>query len=82
MVEVVSARIDEETRRRMRRHPGVNWSQVIREAIEGRLDEEDTRRRPERAQLFEARALVDSVRAPSSGWDSTEEIRKWRELRR
>jgi hypothetical protein len=82
MVEVVSARIGEGTRLRMRRHPRVNWSQVIREAIEDKLDEEDARRRPDRAQLLGAKMLVDSVRAPSPGWDSTEEIRKWRERRR
>jgi len=82
MVEVVSARIDEETRRRMRRLPHVNWSQVIREAINDRLRKEETRRRPDRAQLLEAKRLADSVRRPSPGWDSTEEIRRWRDLRR
>jgi hypothetical protein len=82
MGETISARIDEETRRRMRRLPHVNWSQVIREAIEERLRMEEVRRRPERAQLLEAKRLVDSVRRSSSGWGSTEEIRKWRDLRR
>jgi len=82
MVEIVSARIEEETRRRMRRLPHVNWSQVIREAIEERLQTEEARRRPERAQLLEAKRLAGSVRRPSPGWDSTEEIRKWRDLRR
>jgi len=82
MVEVVSARIDEETRRRMRRLPHVNWSQVIREAINDRLRREEMRRRPDRAQLLEAKRLADSIRRPSPGWDSTEEIRRWRDLRR
>jgi len=82
MVEIVSARIDEETRRRMRRLPHVNWSQVIREAIDERLQVEEARKRPDRAQLVEAKRLADSVRRASPGWDSTEEIRKWRELRR
>jgi len=82
MGETISARIEEETHRRMRHLPHVNWSQVIREAIEERLQVEEARRRPDRAQLLKAKRFADSVRRPSTGWDSTEEIRKWRDLRR
>jgi hypothetical protein len=81
MVDVVSARIDEETRRRMRRLSHINWSEVIRRAIVERIREEERRREVDPRDIREAVRIADSVRAPSPGWDSTEEIRKWRERR-
>jgi len=82
MVEVVSARIDEETRRRMRRLPQVNWSEVMREAIQRKLREEERRRELDPEKLREAARITDELRRPSPpGWDSTEEIRRWRERR-
>ena len=81
MVDVVSARIDEETRRRMRRLPQVNWSEVIRGAIIEKIREEEQRREVDPRDLREAAKITDSLRAKSEGWDSTEEIRRWRERR-
>ena len=81
MVDVVSARIDEETRRRMRRLPQVNWSEVIRGAIIEKILEEERRREVDPRDLREAAKITDSIRAKSEGWDSTEEIRRWRERR-
>jgi len=80
MVDVISARVDDETRRRMRRLPHINWSEVIREAINDRIRREE-RREVDPAGLREAAKITDSLRAPSPGWDSTEEIRRWRERR-
>jgi len=80
MVDVISARVDDETRRRMRRLPHINWSEVIREAINDRIRREE-RREVDTADLREAAKITDSLRAPSPGWDSTEEIRRWRERR-
>ena len=81
MVDVVSARIDGETRRRMRRLPQVNWSEVIREAITEKIREEESRRELDPRDLREAIRITDSLRTPAEGWDSTEEIRRWRERR-
>ncbi len=81
MVDVISARIDEETRRRMRRLPQVNWSEVIRGAIVEKIREEERRREVDPRDLREAVKITDSLRAKSEGWDSTEEIRRWRERR-
>ncbi len=81
MVDVVSARVDEDTRRRMRRLPQVNWSEVIREAIVKKIREEERRREIDPRDLREAARISDSLRVPSEGWDSTEEIRRWRERR-
>jgi len=84
MVEVVSAKIDDETRRRMKRLQEVNWSEVMREAIIKKVEEEERRQAlVDRERLRRAAAETDSLRTPATpGWDSTEEIRKWREARR
>ncbi len=81
MVEVVSARVDEETRNRMRRLAHVNWSEVIRVAIIEKLKEEETRRELNSVKLREAARSTDSLRRKYPKWDSTEEIRVWRERR-
>ena len=82
MVAVVSAKVDEETMRRMKEHPQVNWSAVMREAIDRKLAEEEARRRPDPAKQREAARKADELRRPPPpGWNSTEEIRKWRDLR-
>ena len=84
MVEVVSAKIDDETRRRMKRLQDVNWSEVMREAIIKKIEEEERRQAlVDRERLRRAAAETDALRTPATpGWDSTEEIRKWREARR
>ena len=84
MVEVVSAKVDDETRRRMRRLPGVNWSEVMREAIVNKIEEEETRRaQVDMERVEKASRETDALRTPSKpGWDSTEEIRRWRDARR
>ena len=81
MTDVISARVDDDTRRRMRRLPHINWSQVIREAITDKILEEERRPHVDPRDLREAARITDTVRAPSPGWDSTEEIRRWRERR-
>jgi Arc/MetJ-type ribon-helix-helix transcriptional regulator len=80
MVDIISARVNDETRRRMKRLPHINWSEVIREAITDRLKREE-RREVDPSDLREAAKITDALRAPSPGWDSTEEIRRWRERR-
>ena len=79
MVEVVSARIDEETRQRMRRLPHVNWSEVVRNAIQEKIREEEKRYEVDVSRIREAAKSTDSLRRKHEGWDSTEEIRRWRE---
>jgi len=81
MMDVVSARIDKDTRHRMKRLPHINWSQVIREAIREKIRGEERSLHMDPRELREAARITDLVRAPSPGWDSTEEIRRWRERR-
>jgi len=84
MVEVVSAKVDDETRRRMRRLPDINWSEIIRQAILNKIEEEEARRlQVDKEKIEKAAKETDALRTPSKpGWNSTEEIRRWRETRR
>jgi hypothetical protein len=64
MVEVVSAKVDDETRRRMRRLPDINWSEVIRQAILNKIEEEEARRSlVDRERLEKAAKETDALRA-------------------
>jgi hypothetical protein len=78
MAEVVSSRVDEETRRKMKRLRHVNWSEVMRQAIIKKIEEE-TRRDPDPNEIDEAIRLMDEVRRPRGDFDGSEEIRKWRD---
>lgn len=83
MVEVVSARVDEETYRKMKKFSYVNWSDVVRTAIQEKIREEESRKREVNlAEVEEALRLMDSVRRAHTGFDGVEEIRKWRESRK
>lgn len=80
---VISVRIDEQTRRKMKLLSHLNWSEVIRQAITQKIKEEENRkRRLDPKMLKEAAEITDKIRKPSPSWSSTEEIRKWRELRK
>jgi len=82
-MSVISIRIDEQTRRKMKLLSHLNWSEVIRQAIIQKIKEEENRkRRLDPKMLKEAAEITDKIRKPSLSWSSTEEIRKWRELRK
>jgi len=81
MSEVVSCRVDEETKRRMERLRYVNWSEVMRRAILRKIEEE-SKREVDPELVEEAIRIMDEVRRPVRGYNGTEEIRRWREERR
>ena len=82
-MSVISIRIDEQTRRKMKLLSHLNWSEVIRQAITQKIKEEENRkRRLNPKMLKEAAEITDKIRKPSPSWSSTEEIRKWRDLRK
>jgi transcriptional regulator of met regulon len=82
-MSVVSVRIDERTRRKMKLLSHLNWSEVIRQAIIQKINEEENRkRRLDPKMLKEAAEITDKIRKPSPSWSSTEEIRRWRDLRK
>jgi len=82
-MSVVSVRIDEHIRRKMKLLSHLNWSEVIRQAIIQKIKEEENRkRRLDPKMLKEAAEITDKIRKPSPSWSSTEEIRKWRDSRK
>ncbi len=86
-MEVISAKIDRKTKEKMKRFSDVNWSEVIRKAIAGRIREEELKSRKyplDKDELAKAAKMTDLVRAKhfAEGWSSVEEIRKWRDARK
>ncbi|MGI0014950.1 MAG: hypothetical protein ACREBU_16140 [Nitrososphaera sp.] len=82
---LITVKVDEDLKRRMASHADLNWSEIVRAAIEERLRAEETTRKKklDRPRLQEAIAMSDRIREKTSGnWSVTEEIRRWRELRR
>ena len=76
-------KVDKETRNKMRRLANVNWSETIRRAINETIEREElAERNVDPRDIKEGLKIAQSIRRPSKGWDSTKEIRKWRELRR
>ena len=84
-MEVVSIKVDSSTKKRMARMRDINWSEVLRDAIRRRLELEERLRTPiDRRRASEAARRMDEFRRQlgASDYDSTKEIRRWRELRR
>jgi hypothetical protein len=65
----------------MSRLRGFDWSKFVRDAIERRLEQEESLEpHSDRELLEEAIGIQDRLRAKSSGnWSGTEEIRRWRD---
>lgn len=82
-MEVVSAKVDKRVRDKMRKLGHVNWSEVIRSALTTKIKEEEAKLRSvDKTSLIEASSMTDRIRKSTKDWDSTEEIRRWREARR
>ena len=78
-------RVDRATKDRMSRHPEVNWAEVVRSSLADRLELEEELQRPlDRRRAARAARDMDVIcrSLPSSGYDSTKEVRRWRDLRR
>jgi hypothetical protein len=81
-MEIITARIDKETKEKMKKLSYINWSDVIRESVIKRIsDEESSKRLIDRNAIAEGITIAAKVRKSSMGWNSTEEIRKWRDQR-
>jgi Arc/MetJ-type ribon-helix-helix transcriptional regulator len=73
---VVTVRVDEKLKREMERLTYINWSEVIRTAMEQRIKAEGER------NLAEAVLLNERLRKKApEGWDSTRVIKRWRQKR-
>ena len=73
-MSVITVRVDAETRKAMRRHRDINWSEVIRQRIRETLV-----RRSRRNKLKAVLIAEELSRKPPEGYDSTKVIRYWRE---
>ncbi|MDF2954490.1 hypothetical protein [Candidatus Alkanophaga liquidiphilum] len=70
---LVTVRVDERLKREMERLSHINWSEVVRKALERKVKEESGR------NLAEAVLLNEKLRKKApEGWDSAEVIRAWR----
>lgn len=84
-MDLMSVRIDTSTKRRMAALPEINWAEVIRNAVRERLDLEEELRIPlDKRRARRAARRIDSFRGKITPgrFDSTTEVRKWRELRK
>ncbi len=83
---IVTVRLDEKLKAKMRRLKHVNWSQVIRTAVDQRIELEESlasSRTLNMDLLRKAMRDQDRLRAKTSGaWSGAGEVRKWRELRK
>lgn len=76
---VVTVRVDDVTKRRMEKVAQINWSEVIRKAIEEKLLQQDYWATADRGRQARAKKETDELRRKVAGWDSVSEIRRWRE---
>ncbi len=81
-MEVVSIKVDGRIKEKMKRLSHVNWSEVLRTAIRKKIISEELERRDvDPKDLAEATELANTIRRPSPGWNSVQEIRRWRDRR-
>ena len=79
---IISVRIDKELKKEMDKLSYINWSEVIRQAIEKKIEEEKSKiRERDIARIKRASEITRKLRRRIEGWSSVEEIRRWRESR-
>ncbi len=79
MSVVVSFRIDKELKERMDRLKHINWSEVVRRAIYEVVVREEAKLRGKDLEKLKRAALRSEMLSRRvEGWNSVEEIRKWR----
>jgi hypothetical protein len=76
---VITLRVNDRIKRKMEELREVNWSEVARQAIEQKISEAELWHPVNTALLKEASDDTDSLRRSVKGWNSTSEIRRWRE---
>ena len=76
---VITLRVDDQLKRKMEQFREINWSEVARKAIEQKISENELWQPIDLGLLNDASKDADSLRRSAKGWDSTSEIRRWRE---
>jgi hypothetical protein len=82
---IVNVRIPDDLKTRMSNLPELNWSEIVREAIESKISSE-RRRAKDREKIRGALKAQDRiaetlVRRYAGSWKGTEVVRYWREHR-
>ena len=78
-MEIITARIDRATKEKMKKLSYINWSDVIRETVIKKIQEEEAKEQViDKSAIQEGMVIASTVRKSNKGWNSTEEIRKWR----
>jgi metal-responsive CopG/Arc/MetJ family transcriptional regulator len=81
-MDVVSVKVDKKVKDKMKKLSNVNWSEIIRQALAKKIQEEESKVRIfDTESLQEAAAITDRMRKASKRWNSTEEIRRWRQTK-
>lgn len=84
---MISIKVPEELKEKMKNYPHINWSEIARRAIVERIEIEEhiVNEKINLNLLNEAIEVQDKNRHKTvinKTWSSTEEIRKWREMRK
>ncbi len=87
LLALVTVRVQERLKRQMRKLKSVNWSALLRDAIEARIDLEQRATTRDWDRVREGSRKADAIRHEIErkygyiDFDSTETIRYWREMR-
>jgi len=76
MSEVISFRVRRELKEKMERLRHINWSEVVRRAMETIKREESRLKERDRARMKAATLRTDRLCRRIPGWDGVEEIRR------
>jgi len=84
---IITIRVPDKLRKRMRTFRNINWSSVIRQAIEDRIMIEKSKEKRDRALILDANTTIEKLFAETSKkygpieYDSAVTIRAWRDSR-
>lgn len=71
--------MDERLKRKMDELREINWSEVARKAIQEKIAESELWQPADATVMKKASDDIDSLRRSIKEWDSTAEIRRWRD---
>jgi hypothetical protein len=85
MSDIVSFRIDSELKKEMDLLKHLNWSELLRQFVQMKIQEEREKREIDHKKRLQAHRIIDAIRESTvhdESWDSTAELRKWRAQRK
>jgi hypothetical protein len=77
----MSTKIPEKLKKRVEKLSHINWSEVMRLSIIKKVEEEEAKMvRRDRESMERSLQIIDRLRRKAQG-NTTEELRKWREVK-